>query len=746
MNTDFDTLGLSPGPSGYSPLQQPPLYPPGGSAALTPPQQAMLRLLLGHITANSSPYAPFPASGMGSSAPPAASTPAPTPAAMPRYQVTRHPNAPKSRPFAILDNATGGYVPGGAPMFPRLFSTQAEAQAAMPSDETVPGDLGAQSLFSYGLENGQTDDLLQEPFGFAPASLPRYQVMPNPDAPAKLRYGHWDNQSQDWVRSKYGFAHGFSTRAEAEANTPTEEPTAGQAAGVQKPLQFVQDYDEVWNPAQAKIVPGDEWVDWSHAKGGETAATPEKLTLQPASAHGYDPTNGWGKTFWRAVRDHKVYSDQLAKWKEQHPGQPGDPTLAGRAHAYQLQIDQMRKVSPTGELRANYAADGGNPNLKPQDLSAKATPQQGGVGNYLSQEFGLNRYLPGAALDTLYQYELNPFTGKPFLPVPFVGQNIIAHAVASPIKSVTDIPKNIETLTAQVKTARIAMLKAQAALKAHPNDHRLRRAAQIAEQGYNQTRLYAAKQALVPAAETGTLPLYALGVGGSPALAARGSAIAMGSGILAGPAAQGTGSAAGAKPGHRIAAFGRGFDANIATQEKANPFAIPSQIATVGLPILGTLSPLPPSLDTTPLLPPDLMPPGEEGTYVPLGTDKTAVARPKSWNEVAHVHGKKVYQRSDLIDPNRLDSKGRTNVVRMQKGLAPIGPDGEPINLHHLTQEDDSPIAEMTKTFHQENSGILHIDRSTTRSRINRPRFGRWKKRKYWPTRANDFTPQESRK
>ncbi|NRG46588.1 hypothetical protein HRF87_17695 [Bacillus sp. CRN 9] len=70
----------------------------------------------------------------------------------------------------------------------------------------------------------------------------------------------------------------------------------------------------------------------------------------------------------------------------------------------------------------------------------------------------------------------------------------------------------------------------------------------------------------------------------------------------------------------------------------------------------------------------------------------------------------KVYQRDDIIDPNMKDPMGRTNLDRMKKGLAPLGPDGKSINLHHTTQRNSSSIAEVTQTFHQKNSAVIHIN------------------------------------
>lgn len=101
-------------------------------------------------------------------------------------------------------------------------------------------------------------------------------------------------------------------------------------------------------------------------------------------------------------------------------------------------------------------------------------------------------------------------------------------------------------------------------------------------------------------------------------------------------------------------------------------------------------------------------------------------------------NGNKVYQRNDLIDPNRVDRTGRTNIELMQSGRAPIGPDGNPINLHHMTQTQGGSIAEVTQYFHQSNSSTIHINPNTIPSGINRSQFDAWK-RAYWRARANDF-------
>ena len=45
------------------------------------------------------------------------------------------------------------------------------------------------------------------------------------------------------------------------------------------------------------------------------------------------------------------------------------------------------------------------------------------------------------------------------------------------------------------------------------------------------------------------------------------------------------------------------------------------------------------------------------------------------------------------INPDLIDEKGRTNLERMEKGLAPIDENGKPYNLHHIGQNADSLLA-----------------------------------------------------
>ncbi|MGE9760283.1 hemagglutinin repeat-containing protein [Pseudomonas sp. PDM20] len=113
--------------------------------------------------------------------------------------------------------------------------------------------------------------------------------------------------------------------------------------------------------------------------------------------------------------------------------------------------------------------------------------------------------------------------------------------------------------------------------------------------------------------------------------------------------------------------------------------------------------------------------------------------------EPVQFNGNKVYQRDDLFDPSLMSSwrdggkvVSGTNIERMASGRAPIGVDGKSVNLHHTTQTQTGPIAEMTQTFHQQNSSVIHINPNTIPSGIDRAAFDKWKAQ-YWEQRAAGY-------
>jgi hypothetical protein len=52
------------------------------------------------------------------------------------------------------------------------------------------------------------------------------------------------------------------------------------------------------------------------------------------------------------------------------------------------------------------------------------------------------------------------------------------------------------------------------------------------------------------------------------------------------------------------------------------------------------------------------------------------------------------------IDLTRVDSKGRTNLKRMNEGLAPLDANGESYELHHVGQKKDGTLAILTRAEH----------------------------------------------
>ncbi|KXY32634.1 HNH/ENDO VII family nuclease [Bacillus cereus] len=101
--------------------------------------------------------------------------------------------------------------------------------------------------------------------------------------------------------------------------------------------------------------------------------------------------------------------------------------------------------------------------------------------------------------------------------------------------------------------------------------------------------------------------------------------------------------------------------------------------------------------------------------------------------ELKEINGREVLQRTD-IDYDAVDAFGQTNLERMAEGKAPLV-DGKPIELHHIGQKMESPLAELTRNEHRGpgNDTILHD--KLKESEINRTQFNA-EKEAHWKTRA----------
>ena len=80
------------------------------------------------------------------------------------------------------------------------------------------------------------------------------------------------------------------------------------------------------------------------------------------------------------------------------------------------------------------------------------------------------------------------------------------------------------------------------------------------------------------------------------------------------------------------------------------------------------------------------------------------------------------------------DGNGKSNIQRMEAGNPPLI-DGKPVELHHIDQRMDSPLAELTSDEHRGfgNDSVLH-DKSQP-SQIDRAAFEK-EKDAYWKERA----------
>ena len=139
---------------------------------------------------------------------------------------------------------------------------------------------------------------------------------------------------------------------------------------------------------------------------------------------------------------------------------------------------------------------------------------------------------------------------------------------------------------------------------------------------------------------------------------------------------------------------------------------------------------------------------GEEGIKG-VSNPKSKLYNPVDFNGTVKVNGevrdvsRRVYQRGD-IDINYFDENtGLTNLERMKKGKPPIGSDGNPIQLHHLTQQEAGSMVEILEVTHQEYYSQLHGLVGKGESFRNNPilekQYNNFRG-KYWKWRYEQFT------
>ena len=119
-----------------------------------------------------------------------------------------------------------------------------------------------------------------------------------------------------------------------------------------------------------------------------------------------------------------------------------------------------------------------------------------------------------------------------------------------------------------------------------------------------------------------------------------------------------------------------------------------------------------------------------------IGSQEEAEIYKNSGLIEAEVNGQKCLIRTD-IDMDQKDEFGRTNKERMQEGKAPLDKDGKPIELHHIGQKSDAPLAELKREEHRGkgNDAILH-DKNKN-SEIDREVFAT-QRTEHWKSRSDN--------
>lgn len=91
------------------------------------------------------------------------------------------------------------------------------------------------------------------------------------------------------------------------------------------------------------------------------------------------------------------------------------------------------------------------------------------------------------------------------------------------------------------------------------------------------------------------------------------------------------------------------------------------------------------------------------------------------------------------IDLDFTDELGRTNLQRMQKGLAALDPaTGQPFQLHHIGQEQTSTLAILTEAEHMQGGNNLIWHELGSGSKINRAVFDK-QRAKFWMDMAKSL-------
>jgi hypothetical protein len=123
-----------------------------------------------------------------------------------------------------------------------------------------------------------------------------------------------------------------------------------------------------------------------------------------------------------------------------------------------------------------------------------------------------------------------------------------------------------------------------------------------------------------------------------------------------------------------------------------------------------------------------------------IGSEAEAHIYEEANLEPATINGKDALIRTD-IDYDQKDDFGITNLDRMKLGRPPLDANGKPIELHHIGQKQDSPLAELTCTEHRSNGNDNVLHNKQKESEINREDFNK-ERQNHWKARAEQIESQ----
>ena len=137
------------------------------------------------------------------------------------------------------------------------------------------------------------------------------------------------------------------------------------------------------------------------------------------------------------------------------------------------------------------------------------------------------------------------------------------------------------------------------------------------------------------------------------------------------------------------------------------------------------------------------------GERVPLEDTKGEVRHRLTQQEAAHyegigleareVAGRECLVRND-IDWDKTDAYGQTNRERAEQGLPPRDAKGRPLELHHVQQQSEGMLAELTRDEHRSAGVDRLLHDPGKKSEIDRPEFDK-ARADHWRARAAEVAP-----